>query len=568
MSDSDTGTKLLQTREAQLERELDVLKSNLGKLTKIGMALSSSTDFDSLLTTVLTECRRLLNADSGSIYLHLDAREVRNANTAPEDDPLGNPKRTLLFKEAQNDSVVFPFKEMTMPVSKRSIAGYVAMTGEILNIPDLYNIPKEAPYQFNTAFDQNSGYRSKSMLTIPMFAHDGDVLGVISLLNCKRRFDRKLNSPEDVEKQVIAFDAVCEEIGQAVASQAAVAIENNKLVADIKKLFDSFVITSVKAIEARDPSTAGHSSRVARLSTGLAEAIHNCDWPRFKDITYDDVRMNCLRKAGLLHDFGKIGVREHVLCKEQKLYPHQLIAVIDRFRMIQKLERIRSLEDELHIVADPLIHDKDQRVRALRESFESFSAQVEEELAFLLERNKPTFLPEQDKKRIQEIAAKTFVNESGDAIHYLTEEEKNNFLILKGSLNDEERVEIESHVSKSYELLRKIPWTSEYDGMLDAIYYHHERENGTGYPKGLGRETIPMGAMIIHIADIFDALVANDRPYKPAMPLEKALHILELEAKDGHLDHDLVQLFIEAKVYNVIKSRLVHEKMDLEDGYI
>ncbi|MFC1588107.1 HD domain-containing phosphohydrolase [Planctomycetota bacterium] len=542
----------------KLRQDVEFYSSNLDKLTKIGMALSSVSDLDELLKVILFECRQLLSADSGSIYLRLDAAGFPDAVKTDPEDPMVESGKVLLFQEAQNDSIDFSFQATTMPVSKRSIAGYVAMTKEILNIPDLYNIPEGVEYQFNTSYDKESGYRSKSMLTLPMLAHNGEVLGVISLLNRKKDFSCLLKTPANFEEQLYAFDEACQDLGKAVASQAAVSIENSKLTEDIKKLFDSFVITSVKAVEARDPSTAGHSSRVASLAVALAKAVDASDLPAFKDIHFTATQLNCLGKGGLLHDFGKIGVREHVLNKSNKLYPHQQIALLDRFRLMEKLAKIRRLEDDIFILEDDQITEGEKKI-LLEQGREQYTKEVKEihdDMLFMRDCDIPSFLTDEKKDRINAIANKIFIDDSGTEIPYIMADELNNLLIVKGSLNQNEREEIESHVTQSHKLLEKIPWTQDYAGMMESIYYHHECLDGSGYPKGISENDIPIFAMIMHVVDIFDALVATDRPYKKAMPLEKALNILMLEAKDNHISKDLVDLFMDEKIYNVIKSKL------------
>src|SRR5262249_6079093 len=300
---------------------------------KIGAALSAEHDAGKLLDMILTKCREITNSDAGSLYL-VEVNEEAGL------DATGKPKQNrkiskkLRFKLAQNDSVAVPFKEITMDISEKSIAGYVAVHGTAVLIDDAYHLPDGSKYTFNKKFDQDSGYRTKSILAVPMRNPQGEMVGVVQLINSKLDFATRLTSVQTVTEQVRPFTQRQQEIVQSLASQAAVAYENSELYEEIQQLFEGFVKASVVAIESRDPTTSGHSFRVANLTVGLAEAVDRADSGRFADAKFSRTEMREIRYASLLHDFGKVGVREEVLVKAKKLYPAQLDLIQQRFEFV------------------------------------------------------------------------------------------------------------------------------------------------------------------------------------------------------------------------------------------
>jgi len=339
-----------------------------------------------------------------------------------------------------------------------------------------------------------------------------------------------------------------EELLLALSSQAAVAIENAILYEDIQRLFEGFIKASVYAIESRDPTTSGHSERVAILTVGLAEKVDRADSGPYAGVTFSPEDIRELRYASLLHDFGKVGVREPVLVKANKLYDHHLDTVAARFRFIKKALENTYLQKKLGLALS-LGPECEKELVALDEELQRKLAEVDEQFHFILQANKPTVLPQGGFERIQQIAQNTFVDLDGTRVAYLTTKEAENLSIGKGSLNPQERLEIESHVTHSFRFLRQIPWTKDLRRIPTIAYAHHEKLNGTGYPNALRDEDIPFQAKIMAISDIYDALTASDRPYKRALPPERALDILGLEVKEGNLDPELVRIFTEAKVW-------------------
>lgn len=293
----------------------------LSDLNKIGIALSSEQDYDKLLALILSKSREITSCDAGSLYVLEETKEG---------------EKELVFKLTQNDSLAnLPFHEYTLAVDKTSIAGYVALTGKVVNLADVYNVPEEADYSYNKEFDKKFNYRSKSMLVIPMKDHKGKTIGVVQLLNRKSSRNIKLVNEDIVKIEVITFDERSIEMVNSLASQASVAIENNLLYQNIRKLFEGFVKASVHAIEQRDPTTFGHSERVAAMTVRLAELVDKTTKGKFRDVYFTKDQMKEIRYAGLLHDFGKVGVRENVLVKAKKLYPENLELIKNRFAFIK-----------------------------------------------------------------------------------------------------------------------------------------------------------------------------------------------------------------------------------------
>jgi HD-GYP domain-containing protein (c-di-GMP phosphodiesterase class II) len=514
---------------------------DLHELTRIGVALSTERDLFTLLEMILDQARRLSNSDAGSLYL-------------VERDPEGKPTQ-LRFKLAQNHTLPnLGFKETVIPISPSSIAGYVASTGEPLIIPDVYLITDDVPYKMNRSFDEKVGYRTKSMLVLPMRSHRDEVIGVVQLINRKRSAETVLSLASIVEREVLPFDTRAVDLVTALASQAAVAIENARLYEDIERLFEGFVTAAVTAIESRDPTTSGHSSRVATFTCGLAEAIDRGGTGEYRDVKFSREQMREIRYAGLLHDFGKVGVREQVLVKQKKLYPSDLAIIKHRFQFLLQradLQYERERAEYLHA------HGRDRYTHVMAELDSARRATREELQRFLdaiVQANEPTILPEGKFDELEAINLRTFVDFDGIEKPLLADDELRYLMINKGNLDPRERREIESHVTHTFRFLEQIPWTRELRRIPEIAYGHHEKLSGKGYPRQVTADAIPVQTRMMTISDIYDALTATDRPYKRAVPTERAIEILSLEAKDGSIDRTLLDAFVEAKVFDLVKS--------------
>jgi HD-GYP domain-containing protein (c-di-GMP phosphodiesterase class II) len=534
----------IRQRSRILENELAVRNRQLQELNRIGMALSSEHDLDTLLELILTKSRSMAVADASSLYL-------------VEPDPEGGSR--LRFKLSQNDSLTFSV-DRTMPISSASLAGHVALTGEILQFEDVYDLPPSVPFTFNRSYDESTGYRTKSVLVVPMRNHNNDIIGVLQLINRKTAEEIKLTDPMMVEQEVLPFSAQERELTNSIASQAAVAIENSTLYRSIENLFEGFVTASARAIEQRDPTTSGHSERVAILTVGVADALSKISQGPFADVQFTPDEMKELRYAALLHDFGKLGVREDVLLKRNKLHDYEYDLLLARFNYVRTVRQRDAAERKVQA----LLEDSSEEVRA---QLASWDEELEHELAELDEfaetvrqLNDPLLqsMSEETYKAQQLMLGRMRQVFYRDKDHFtrplLTDHESRALSIRRGSLDAEERREIERHVTHTWEFLVQIPWTREFSAVPEIAHCHHERCNGTGYPRGLAMQDIPLQTRIMTIVDIYDALTANDRPYKKACTPERALEILRLEAGDGHIDTELLDIFINHRIWQLTST--------------
>lgn len=568
---------LLQTRREINERLAGATKE-ISELNAIGAALSAEHDTEKLLELILTKSREITRSDAGSLYL---VEETTKEPEAPVLDPAlpepggtaeepavqpepalefggaklvvsreANAKKLMRFKLAQNDTVTIPFRERVMEISDQSISGYVVKTGEIVNLEDAYHLPDLVPYSFNRKIDESSGYRTKSMLTVPMRNQKGDIVGVVQLINAKRRWDAKLNSLSQVVNEVVAFNIRQQEMVTSLASQAAVALENSRLYEAIQRLFEGFVKASVTAIESRDPTTSGHSFRVANLTVALAETVDRATDGMYQGIRFTRDQMKEIRYASLLHDFGKVGVREEVLVKAKKLYPAQLELIKQRFHFVKRSMQVESLQNKLDYVLEKGREEYLARVGEFDDGIADQLREVDAYFATVLQSNEPTVLPEGNFERLTDISARHFLDFDGADEALLNPDEVRLLSIRKGSLDESERLQIESHVVHTFNFLNQIPWTKEIRNIPEIARSHHEKLTGKGYPSKLNGPDIPLQTRMMTISDIFDALAASDRPYKRAVPVEKAVQILEMEVKDGNLDENLFRLFVDAKMWD------------------
>jgi HD-GYP domain-containing protein (c-di-GMP phosphodiesterase class II) len=497
------------------------LAEQIRKLNAIGIALSSEHNLNNLLEMIVTEARSFTHADGGSLYI--------------------KEKDKLHFRVAQTESLQkrdgkIPFTSFYLPLSKESIAGYVAATGEVLNIPDVYEVPPTVEYRVNKHFDRQNNYRSRSMLVVPMRDHHDEIIGVLQLIN-------SINGRGEVGP----FEPEYESIILSLASQAAVAIRNVRLIGEIRDLFRSLVRYSATAIDARSPHTAGHSGRVAKHCVRLANAINEETEGRLGQICFSQDEIEELRVAGWLHDIGKIGVRESVLEKSTKLNEDQMEVIAERFEGIKFGLRTTLLERKLKQLGNAV-----DGVSALREvelATAKEIAAIDDALAFLRRINVPGFLTSDDQARLKTLAETSYMNSRGEPCFFLTAKEYENLAIVRGNLTDGEYREIQSHVEHTLNILKNIPFTKDLQDVTRHAAGHHEYLDGSGYPLGLKGDEISIQSRIMCIADIFDALSSPDRPYKKAIPIERTFEILREEVLAGKLDGDIVELFIRKRLY-------------------
>jgi HD-GYP domain-containing protein (c-di-GMP phosphodiesterase class II) len=518
----------------------------LEELNRVGIALSETRDVEQLLDLILKKAREITAADAGSLYL------VERGGASAEEG-LRDPH--LRFKLTQNDSVQFPFSEHTLPLTENSMAGYSALHGQVIELADAYRIPKARPFHFNAEFDHHVGYHTRSLITLPMKNGKGEVLGVLQLINCKRNAKATLADPRAVRRWVHPFPERALRLGLSLASQAAVAYENSKLYRDIENLFDGFVNAAVKAIEQRDPTTSGHSQRVCNMTVALAAAVDREPRGPYADLRFSREQMKELRYAALLHDFGKVGVREEILVKAKKLYPPHFVRVLDRFDYIRRDAEARVAEQKVEALQTLSRKQAAERLRLLDEELRRLRGELDRYAEFIAKANEPTLLPSWDFDVLTEIAKKTYRDPRGTERPYLSAEEVQFLSIPRGSLDEGERRQIESHVMHSFNFLAQIPWTAEFRAIPEIARAHHEKLNGKGYPFKLNAAQIPVQAKMMTICDIFDALSASDRPYKRAIPTDRALDILKLCVREEEIDAELFRVFLDAQVYRIAGGR-------------
>jgi HD-GYP domain-containing protein (c-di-GMP phosphodiesterase class II) len=530
----------------RVARREAVLHRQFRELNQIGIKLSAERDIEKLQQFILTTLRQLTNADGASLW--------EKEKTVGDDGQL-----KLALRASQNASIdQNTYQAFKVPVDEKSVVGYTVTVGRSQIYDDAYNPPPGKP-QGGKGFDAQYGYRTKSMLTVPMRDHRNEVVGAVQLINAKRSLETKL-TVTNVPDEVVSFRPEDLEMIESIASQAAVAIDNKNLLDSVQTLlelnqaaFDGFVKASVAAIELRDPATRGHSQNVEKLTTGLALAVTDIAVGKYKDVRLNEDQLKELHYASLLHDFGKVGVRERILIKARKLFPYQLEWIQSRFESIERSVQVKYATEKL---------DAMRRGEASPAVLADIDRRLEEELAQLanwvqgiVAANEPSVLPEDKASILEVLPEQTYLDMAGVEHPMLDPQEFRFLSIRKGTLDDEERREIESHVTHSWEFLSEIKWPPLMRNIPAIAYGHHEKLDGSGYPRGLRGDDIPIQVRMMTISDIYDALTAHDRQYKPAVPVTKALDILTSEAGEGKLDPDLLDIFITKRVYEVTAEK-------------
>lgn len=460
-------------------------------LVEIGRTLRACDGLDACLCGIAELTSRMFTAERSSIFLYDASTDEMVSRVA----------------EGLDESY-----EIRFPASK-GLVGHVARTGEVLNIPDAYDDPR-----FNPESDKQTGFRTRAVMAAPLYSHKGRVLGVLQVLN-------KIGGGR--------FEAEDEQLLEAVAGQCAVVLDNAHLVNELDSVFETFIDAASQAIDQRDPTTAGHSRRVTQYTLNLARAVHYSEAPAFRDRTYDRKTLRQLRYAGLLHDFGKIGVREAVLCKVNKLHPGFDQALENRVA--------RAWEKKKTDFLLAAVRGGDVDSESVRNRILEMEAECEETLELIQAMNVSGARIEGAVERLRSLLDEGF----------LTQEEFDYLNITRGNLAEHEWEEMKSHASKSYQVLKRITWPEDLAEVPRIAHGHHEKLNGTGYPLGLSEDEIHFDSKIMCVADIYDALTCSDRPYKKAMPHERAMKILREEVERGALDGGLVELFESAGCYRI-----------------
>ena len=488
------------------------------KLTEIGTALSAERNLDRLLEMIVDEACKFTNADAGALYI------------------LSDDESELNFAIVQNNSLDLRLGgaggEITWPAIKlkdaagrvniANVSAYVAVTGEPVNIADVYDT-REFNFEGTKEFDSSTGYRSRSMLVVPLRNHENDIIGVLQLLNAL----------DPATGEIISFPPGYEDMVLSLASQAAIALSNNRLIFDLENLLESFVRTIATAIDEKSPYTGGHVRRVAQLTMTMARKINNVRYGKFAGTQLSDDQLRELRIAAWLHDVGKITTPEYVIDKATKLE-----AVHDRIHDVKtRMELIKK-----DYLAKIIKNAHDVKIASKIE-------ELDKDYEFLVEANSGSEFLDDDKiARIKEIAKHQW-NNNGQSNPLLSDEEVYHLCIRSGTLTQEERSIVNNHVLVTQKILSHLPFPKKMRHVADYAAAHHEKLDGTGYPLGLKGDQLSLQSRIIAIADIFEALTAKDRPYKKGKSVTEALEIMGRMARNKHIDAELYELFVQEKIY-------------------
>ena len=514
------------------------LEQQIRNLSNIGLALSKEKDMNKLLEMILIEAKRIANSDGGTLYMMTDDQRLRFEIMMTD---------SLNFHmggTSGEDILFYPVKLYTDEgeANKTMIAAYVCLTGDTVNIEDAYTA-KGFDFTGTKMFDEKTGYRSQSFLTVPLKNHEDEIIGVLQLLNAQ---DAK-------SKKIIPFASDVQEMVEALASQAAVAITNKNLIKDLENLFESFIKLIASAIDAKSPYTGGHCARVPEITMMLAEAVQDTKDGPFADISFSDKEMYELKIAAWLHDCGKVATPEFVVDKSTKLETiyDRVNEVETRFSVLRRDEEIKCLKKELKIERDVSLspEEKLDKIVNLKKAYRKKLRQLKEDLDFVKESNiGGEFMSSDKKARVNDIARYKW-KPNGKMENFLSEDEVYNLTIPRGTLTPEERKVINDHIVVTINMLEELPYPKHLQNVPEFAGGHHEKLDGTGYPKGLTKDEMSVQARIMAIADIFEALTARDRPYKKGKTLSQAMRILGFMKNDAHIDVDLFDIFVKEKIY-------------------
>ena len=514
------------------------LEKQVGNLANIGLALSKEKNMSKLLEMILIEAKRIANSDGGTLYMMTDDNRLRFEIMMTD---------SLKFHMGGTSGKDIPFYPVKLyneegNQNKSMIAAYVALTGETVNIPDAYKA-KGFDFSGTKMFDEKTGYHSQSFLTVPLKNHEDEIIGVLQLLNAQTQ-----NS-----KNIIAFTSDIQEMVEALASQAAVAITNKNLIKDLEALFESFIKLIASAIDAKSPYTGGHCARVPEITILLAKAVQDTIDGPFADISFTDKEMYELKIAAWLHDCGKVATPEFVVDKSTKLETiyDRVNEVETRFAALKRDEQIKFLKRELKVERDESISkdEKSIKIKTLKSQYLKKLRELKSDLEFIKESNiGGEFMSVDKKDRVHTISNYRW-KPNGKMENFLSEDEVYNLTIPRGTLTAEERKVINDHIVVTINMLEELPYPKHLKNVPEFAGGHHEKLDGTGYPKGLTKDEMSVQARIMAIADIFEALTAKDRPYKKGKTLSQAMRILGFMKNDAHIDVDLFDIFVRDKIY-------------------
>lgn len=546
--------KMLKEAPKNIKAYIVHLEEQVKNMADIGLSLSKEKDMNVLLENILLEAKRITSADGGTLYMKTDDDRLRFEIMMTE---------SLKFHMGGTSGQDIPFYPVKLydddgKPNNHMISAYVGLTGETVNIKDAYEA-EGFDFSGTKAFDEKTGYRSQSFLTVPLKNHEDEIIGVLQLLNAK----------DKQSGESIPFSSEVQEIVEALSSQAAVAITNKNLIKDLEVLFESFIKLIASAIDAKSPYTGGHCARVPEITMMLAEAVNDASDGPFKDIQFTDKEMYELKIAAWLHDCGKVATPEYVVDKATKLETiYDRIHTLDtRFEVLKRDEEIKFLKKRLKVESNSSLSDQDKKanVKELRKKHKAKLATMEEDMEFIRNTNVGGEFMSGDKKdRVIKISKYKW-KDNGEAKDFLTENEVYNLCISKGTLTAEERKVINDHIVHTIDMLEQLPYPKHLKNVPEFAGGHHEKLDGTGYPKGLNKDEMSVQAKAMAIADIFEALTAKDRPYKEGKALSMAMRIMGFMKDDAHVDPQLFELFVQEKIYlKYAEKNLSPEQLDMD----
>ncbi len=514
----------------QLKQRISQLQGRIAHLNEIGIALSSEKNTDKLFEMILDAGKKITNADGRTLYM-------KNQD--------GNLDFKILLNETMNthvggtSGVEIPFYPVKLWLDEHTpnhanVSAYVALTGKTVHIDDAY---EEDGFDFSgtKGFDKKTGFRSKSFLTVPLKNHEDDIIGVMQLINAR-----------DKEGNVIHFSDEMQEQVESIASQGAVALTNKKLVEELKTLFEAFIKLIAVAIDKKSPYTGGHCERVPIITMMLADAVEKVDYGKYKDFSMNDDERYELYIAAWLHDCGKVATPPHVVDKGTKLETiYDRIGLIDtRFEILRRDAKIKYLEQKAG-----LFEATEETIQKIEDDYRAQLKQIDEDQAFIkLVNHGGEFMEKDLQERVLDIAKYPYI-ENGVEKPFLSADEVTNLNIPKGTLTDEERTIINDHIVITIDMLEKLPYPKQLKNVPEFAGGHHEKMDGTGYPKGLKGDQMSVQAKMMAIADIYEALTAADRPYKDGKKISQAMRIMGYMKNDYHIDPDLFEIFVKEGIY-------------------
>lgn len=508
------------------------LTNRINQLVKIGGALSAEKQIDRLLEMIVSDARKFTNADGCTLY-------IKNEEKEELDFALVQTESLGIHMGGSGEKISWPPVQLKNPdgnVNERNVSAHCAISGLAVNIPDVYNAAG-FDFQGTRAFDANTGYRSKSMLVIPMRDHEDQVIGVLQLINA---MDKETG-------EVVEFAHREVDLITSLASQAAISITNVRLIQGLEDLLNSFVQSIATAIDEKSPYTAGHIQRVAELTEDIALKINDAETGKLAEVFFDEDAIKELRMAAWMHDVGKITTPEQVVDKATKLE-----AIVDRIEIVKHRIEIMKRDAEIKWLRDRLnemaggVAGEVSSDHPAEEDYKAELNLLDQELSFLIGVNVGgEFLKDDKVVHIHELAGRS-LKLGGQEIPFLSDNEIENLSIRKGTLTSEERGVINNHVTVTRKMLGGMPFPRKLRNVPEIAAMHHEKLDGSGYPLGLSGDQIPLTSRILAVADVFEALTAADRPYKEGKLMSESIRILGFMVKDNHLDKDICDLVIES----------------------